>query len=338
VINYWTRIRVRGVSEVDSLYADPVQFPNYCLGQTCDLYDDRGEWQKRAMYTKFFYGTERFCIACHRAFYSTSARGRYPNQSGDQPVDEGSGASATHVWGGHRHAIGLPAIYGKGFAIDGVWVAGTSLCGMSLPDERTGGDVPCGDQAGVTDPELPLQGRADFYDNNKVVCLTCHVPHGSGSERLEVAYRNQGPNQTLLADRDPVTGYLWNRADRTVDGSVYARWVDLDGDGVVDPNEVDDPGGLLQKETPVSPGRDLDGDGTVDCDLYGYTDNDGDQNVNTECPFGSGVDQNGDGNPWNDLYLPGEVPYWTQYGFSSALARFNPFAQACYRCHGLRVK
>ncbi len=332
VINDWTNIVVRGLSEVNVGAAND---PGLCAGITCDQGDDRGDWMGRAMYTKFLYGTERFCIACHRAFFSLDAAGRFPTQPGDQPLDTAAGASASHVWGGHRHAIGLAAKRAENYPVDGVWVVGTNACGMQAPNENSSGDNPCGQQSGVVDPVLPLQGRAAVYSDNVIVCLTCHVPHGSGSERIEVAYRNDGANMTQGADRDPVSGYLWNRADRAtaggpvpaVDDAVYSRWVDRNGNGVRDPGETDADPAVVTKETPTSPGRDLDGDGTIECTAVNPS-YPADQ-PQTECPTERGW-------PRLDLYLPNDSPYWTQYGFSSALARFNPFAQACYRCHGKR--
>lgn len=329
VINDRTNILVRGVSEVDSTASnDPA-----CVGVTCDAGDDRGDWSGRAMYTKFYVGTEVFCTACHRAFLSTNAAAPYQPGIRDANVDTAAGASASSVWGGHRHAIGLPAKLAANFPIDGYWDLGTDpgvpTCGMSTPTANSSGDKPCGEQSGVEDPKLPLQGPYDqtgswvdkTYPDNLIVCLTCHVPHGSGSERIEVAYRNDGANMTQNADRDPVSGYLWNRGDRpTVDGAVYSRWVDLNRNGVQDAGEplVGNDPTKVENETPVSPGPDLDGDGTVECGVG--TDN-------SECRSEQ---------PLSGLYLPNDSPYWTQYGFSAALARFNPFAQACYRCHGLK--
>ncbi len=346
VYNDWTKVVVRGFSEVNTGYAASDQDPNdptTCVGDTCDPVSDRGDWSERAMYTKFLYGTERFCVGCHRAFLSSDAAGRYPNTPGDQPLDTAAGASVSHIWGGHRHAIGLAAKRAANYPIDGVWMVGSSPCGMDVPNENTNGDRPCGQQSGVTDPVLPLQGRAAAYADNVIVCLTCHVPHGSGSERIEVAYRNDGANMTQQADRDPVSGYLYNRADRVtaggpvpaVDDAVYSRWVDLNRNGVRDPGETDGDPMVVTKETPVSPGRDLDGDGTVECTAVNpaYPAS----SPQTECPTEGAPGVTGDEWPRLDLYLPNDVPYWTQFGFSSALARFNPFAQVCYRCHGLRT-
>lgn len=315
VINDWTNIVVRGFSEVNPGYAvsdqDPAD-PSRCLGSTCDQYDDRGEWAGRAMYTKFLFGTERFCIACHRAFYSQDSAGRYPTVSGDQPLDSAAGASPNNVWGGHRHAVGLAAKRAANYPIDGVWWQNGGPCGMSVPNENNSGDIPCGVQAGVTDPVLPLQGRAASYADNFIVCMTCHVPHGSGSERVEVAYRNDGANMTQQAGRDAVSGYLWNRADRVTTGG---------------PVPAEDGASHSRGATPVSPGRDLNGNGVIECTAINPAYDTG--LPQTECPTEGGW-------PRLDLYLPNDSPYWTQFGLSSALARFNPFTQVCYRCHGLR--
>ncbi len=258
-------------------------------------------------------------------------------------------ASLEEVLGQHKHPISVPAAqaYREGRLVDGVLGADGDVCweGARLadgtPDPRCAGVS----QGRVVDPVVPLEGQAgdpvlsgEPYAENLVVCLTCHVAHGSGSERLEVAYRNGALNGTAPAGgggsgggsggsggggsgagaagavRDAMTGYVWNRF---ADG-------DADGSGL----------GFAEREGhPRSPGRDLDGDGTVACTAVNaaYPAS----LPQTECPTEGAYGVLGDEWPRPDLYVPGDAPYWTQFGVSSALARFNPFASVCYRCHSV---
>lgn len=186
-------------------------------------------------------GITSFCTACHRGFISpTAAVARdsyaYPyaggvilgldqsqvTNSGGRPLGLSSGepaASLEEVLGQHRHPLSIPAAnaYRQGLIIDGVLASDGEVChegetvpGGSAPDPRCGGVV----QARLVDPVIPLEGQHgdrlltdDPYSENLVTCLTCHVAHGSGSERLAVAYIQPDLNDSGSAQRDPVTGY-----------------------------------------------------------------------------------------------------------------------------------
>lgn len=297
VINDRTNIVVRGVSEVNPTAADAA---------------DRGDWQQRAMYTKYLGGgnsvltynevrvedpawnpagadaddmdgdgnrseiraqaycdhkggslatgdatsptgfrcrvprslggVATFCTACHRGFMSADAplaRNSYAytngsgtlsgydvssvSNSGGGPVGLATsmGAFGEEVLGQHRHPISMPAADAlrNGRIVDGPLGPNGDVCA------GTCGGV---SQGRVVDPLLPLEGQegdgaisANPYVENLVTCLTCHVPHGSGSERIEVAYQNGSLNDSVGMLRDGVSGYL--RSDIGV-SSVLARF------------------------------------------------------------------------------------------------------------------
>ncbi len=242
---------------------------------------------------RFLGGIVTFCTACHRAFMWPDARiardsyaysgGAVSGMDRSQVTNSGAGpvgltasspvAALEEVLGQHKHPLAMPAADAlrNGRIIDGVLASDGDVCaaGEMLGDGVTA-DPNCAHavQGRVIDPVVPLEGQrgdsvlsSEPYQENIVSCLTCHVPHGSGSERLEVAYQNGDLNDTASGSRDPITGYLWNRAVSPSPGPIDPRW-----------------------ET-------------------------------------------------EPRYLPVDAPYYTVYGFSSALARFNPFASACFRCH-----
>ncbi len=278
-------------------------------------------------------GVTSFCTACHRTFIWSEAwmgkldyvlgsgeysgnesaqlsngvnGGFFPSgQPGDTPdtVD----TSVYGTLGRHKHPISIPPIraWEDGRLVDGPLASTGDICtgyefgGPDAAEDRCRG----AGQGRLRDPVVPLEGQREAvadpalndtpvpgvnagraqYARNILMCLTCHVAHGSGSERLEVAYRNLGLNNTTGASRDQVTGYLWNR--HVPDQSFM---------------------GAGEIQHPASPGAIV---------------------PRTELGW-----------PRGDLYLPDDSDYWTQYGLSSALGRFNPFASACYRCHSITPK
>ncbi len=259
-------------------------------------------------------GATTFCTACHRTFMWSEAwmrRDSYADPRGGSGTYSGmdkttidlgdfvatDGASLTNSLGQHKHPISMEVehAYMERRLVDGVLNSQGEACsGEDMMD----GDPRCQGvgQGRLVEPIVPLEGlesgKLDManekgYATNKIVCVTCHVSHGSGSERNEVAYKNYDLNETTDAQRDSITGYLWGRKNIAGDPAEYT------------------------------------------------TRSFGESNTSlTPTPrFGSGVDQNNNGNPNDDLFLPNDTPYWTQYGFSSELARFNPFASVCYRCH-----
>ncbi len=256
------------------------------------------------------------------------------------------------VPGEHKHPIGLPAVqaYREGKLVEGVLSSDGDVCTLRL---ALAGDPLCSrvGQGRLIDPVVPLEGiqtgkwqlqsganlAGTGYPENAVVCLTCHVAHGSGAERIEVAYRNGDLNDTRVytctgydgdgycgndpgealstvmdAQRDNVTGYLWNRLGdtaRTEDSLTYLC-VDRNGDG-----DCADP-----FERPA--GQDGTPDGTFPSKLWDFAE-----------PVFDATGKRLERWEQRPAYIPADQPYWTQLGFSSALARFNPMASVCYRCH-----
>lgn len=265
---------------------------------------ERGEWEKRYMYTKFLSGGNSsdsqvnelggvvsFCTACHSAFAlgpspnSIPGLGVYVAPTSDNFNCTGGDCGRSQVPvdpdrvppGTHKHPVGVMAAYAP--AVDAPLNQWGEVCTITY-QSAISDDCK---QGRVVDPVLPLEGRNDqksgprAYRRNLVMCLTCHVPHGSGSERLEVAWKNNQLNETQGGMRDMITGYLWNR--------------NIPDQGFMGSNEY---------KHPNSPGQ-------------------------ISPQWGTGSQE--------PRFYVANSPYWTQYGFTSALARFNPFASACYRCH-----
>lgn len=292
-------VNVRGVSEVfpaQTAVQDSWQGTPYTSGQAASKYLAGSSITGSAI--------TDFCSVCHRAF-------TMPETIPSDP--ETIPSEVYGVWGEHRHKVGMPAADALrlGRIIDGPLGPSGDVCF----------DGVCSGQARLEDfngtnllKYVPLEGQneddpatttANEYTENKVVCLTCHVAHGTGAAaggfaatpgnpaaqtrlQLEVAYKNNLLNETAGPDgipgnaddpqRDLTTGYLWNR-------------------------NVPDQGfmGSGESQRPASPG-------------------------------GALPDANNAG-----MYAPQDTPYYTQFGSSSVLARFEPFASACYRCHSTKV-
>ncbi len=259
------------------------------------------------------------------------------------------------VPGEHKHPIGMPAMraYREGRLVEGVLSSNGDVCTLRL---ALAGDPRCSKvgQGRLIDPVVPLEGLqtgkwqlqsnvnllGTGYTENTVVCLTCHVAHGSGSERLEVAYFNGDVNDTqvytcvgydgdgycgndpgeslgpaLTAKRDSVMGYLWNRlgdATRTEDRLTYV----CENNGG-DPNVCGDQPGerWVAKQDGVP-------DGSFPSKVWDFTE-----------PVFDATGKKLERWETAPAFVPNDTPNWTQLGFSSALARFNPMASVCYRCH-----
>lgn len=272
----------------------------------------------RCLFTRELGGVTTFCTACHRTFMWSEARisktsYAYAGESastspgtmsgGDKNIMTNgnfvpSGGNLNNSIGQHKHPISLPPLHAfeEGRIVEGVLANNGEVC---RGEEMMGFEALTPEcqgvgQGRVIDPILPLEGTMEsvndplqnntpvagvnegrgMYLENILMCMTCHVPHGSGSERVEVAYKNDGLNDTIGAVRDPITGYLWNRATNA--------------------------------NTPAFGGSEIahsNGAATI-------TD--------------SGA---------TSAYVPNNTDFYTQYGFSSVLARFNPFASVCFRCH-----
>ncbi len=297
-INGRKNIIVRGVSATNVYSGDGNPY-------------ERGEWEKRYMYTKFLSGGNStdstvsgmggvvsFCTACHSAFavgassqsdpslgiYVAPTSDNFNCSGGDCTKSQDQVASDAERIppGTHKHPVGVEAAYAP--AVDGPLNEFGEVCTMN---KQTALSDDC-KQGRVIDPILPLEGQKESksgptaYRRNLVMCLSCHVPHGSGSERLEVAWKNNNLNDTQNGLRDAITGYLWNR-------------------NVPDQSAM----GSQEYKHPDSPGQ-------------------------ADPQFGTGSQE--------PRFWVANSPYWTQYGFSSALSRFNPMASACYRCHSRTKK
>lgn len=130
----------------------------------------------------YIYGVNEFCGACHVYF-------------NDQQT--GSVArSVAGVAGTHRHPVGItPAGY-----------ADVTYDRMSWEYDRTGLAF---EDARPLETTLPLEGSQTGaqYNQNVMVCLTCHNAHGTTHGGLnDVAYQNGDANGTEGADTDD-TGY-----------------------------------------------------------------------------------------------------------------------------------
>lgn len=260
-------------------------------------------------------------------------------------------SSAGDMPGEHKHPVSLPAsrAYREGRLAEGVLASDGDVCSLrkALTDPR------CANvgQGRLVDPVVPLEGIAkgkwqytgalsgNGYAQNKVVCLTCHVAHGSGAERIEVAYANDDLNDAkvytcvnyngdgicgnspgeslgpaLSVKRDQVTGYLWNRMGDGQRDEDRLGYVCVNSDG--DPECGNSPGERYVARQ----------DGTADSQFnskaWDFTE-----------PVFDATGKKLERWETKPAGLPEDQPYWTQLGVSSALARFNPFASVCYRCH-----
>lgn len=249
-------------------------------------------------------------------------------------------SSLADVPGQHKHPISLAAIraYENGRLVDGVLSGSGDVCNVASAQA----DTQCTNvgQGRLVDPIVPLEGLQsgkwrltgslgdpEGYPQNTVVCLTCHVAHGSGSERIEVAYKNDEMNDSRVytcsgyngdgdclasegetlnqvdAKRDSITGYLWNRAINSGDPLDYTERNEDKYDATL--------------------GRQ---DGVIDSQFQG-------QQWSFTEPVFDATGKKLELSETAPAYSPPVTSYYTQLGISSALGRFNPFASVCYRCH-----
>lgn len=318
----------------DPHYEDPVAFASSADAQAaCTDALNGGEWVVdptsptggRCKEVEPMGGVTTFCTACHRAFVWHEARiardsysngysgwdtmkasntgtgplGYFTYQSGygangmglanyQDPNGISNPAKIDAVLGQHKHPINTEAMsaWEEGKLIDGPVALETGdICkGSDGSGPHAASYNPSCEGVGQTrvqDPIVPLEGFGEqdangSYQQNLMNCLSCHVPHGSGSERIEVAYKNNEMNDSSNVNRDSITGYLWNR----------------------------------------------------------YADNANINSSNGEPthPNSSAIDPRYETQP---KYWVNDTKYWTQFGVSSVLARFNPMASACYRCHSV---
>lgn len=243
-----TQIVVRGVSEVN------LDFPGG--GQSSSRYLAASSSSPTGA------AITDFCTGCHRVFAGpynekmpTLTAGqdyhdpRYDNVYDYDPTGTNADNDALDIAGTHgfkRHMMAMPATNALLFGGDRI-----------IDPGRTG---PTGNQARLVDWNggninryVPLEGQytddgessnGNEYARNKVVCLTCHLAHGSMASaggagpngdalHLEVAYKNNKLNRTeIMPDqfendsgsgyelgRSPVSGYLHNRNNGVIYGS-----------------------------------------------------------------------------------------------------------------------
>ncbi len=198
-----TGVKVRGVAEIDLNTPNSKMLSKY-LSAT-------------ASGSK---GVTAFCTACHREF-TTTDDGTTQTQV---PPNDGT-------WGHKRHMMEMTAdrvvTQGGGrFNIDPL--------GSSTNQARVM-DVEAAGRDAAAQKYVPLEGTQTTYNGNKVVCITCHVPHGTRStHKVEVAYANGNLNGTYDATDPSYTrrlndAYLIN-GDNNSD-NVYDRF-DAAGDAL----------------------------------------------------------------------------------------------------------
>lgn len=196
-------IHIRGVSEVNLNGTPPSQDWNtYTKGQAA---------------TRYFSGTNTFCLACHRAWGVKDEN----TAGGDDP----------DTWGFRRHPVEVAAsaLQGSVRIIDGD-INGNQSRLVDWDGNNLANYVPL-------EGKLGGPNNQQAYTGNNVVCLTCHVAHGTAAAaggkgpgnvdlQLEVAYQNNDLNNTTGLSRDPLSGYLLNRQNGIIYGSssVLARF------------------------------------------------------------------------------------------------------------------
>ncbi len=282
---YSAKVVVRGVSEVNLGYPGGGQMASrYLAGNS----GDTGS------------GITNFCTGCHRAFagpynekYPTLTAGYDPYDpvyenvydytwSGSNADNDALDNPGTHGW--KRHMMAMPADYALLYSGDRVIDTGRrgATSSQSRLVDWDGTNLPI---------YIPLEGPfedndtpGNGYARNKVVCLTCHVAHGSpraaggtGPDgevmNLENAYRNDLLNSTETMPRQAGDCPPGTTATQ-VDGEWYCE-------------------------------------GTVNGTVYELGRN----------PVSGYLHYREKG-----LIL----------GYSSVLARFEPFASACWRCHSTK--
>lgn len=104
-------------------------------------------------------GTSNLCAACHGAYHETAA-------------NVGSDATAQLFGGGYTHRVDMPFNFGS-----------------NVNPETTGVT-----ENGTT-YTLPL---AESGTNNTVVCMTCHLPHGTSAQMIGFAVTGPAGDSALL--------------------------------------------------------------------------------------------------------------------------------------------
>jgi|GEM_PF-1302880 len=158
-----------------------------------------------------------------------------------------------NVYGHYRHRMGIPAALARGNLSIAYNPRSEDFLQVRLQDfygDNLHRYVPLEGR----NQEHPSTSRQNEYAENRVVCLTCHVAHGTGNlaggaiydpssgsvpaPGLEVAYRNYLLNLSqdlpdvleefngVVQGRDPVSGYLTRRRFGQIEGvsSVLARF------------------------------------------------------------------------------------------------------------------
>lgn len=180
------------------------------------------------------------CSTCHGIIYeaingdvtiTTAVYGtpvRLGWTTGNRALDTASGADLTNnvMGAGHRHPTQVPAyrVTFTGKVVEGALDNAGYSAGGQFQERVRPGPVHVG---------VPLEGTKDgisSYVENDVVCLTCHMSHGSrarvndaadwaewftGDEAVGVAYRNIGMNGTVpesVYSGSLFNGYYYNAA------------------------------------------------------------------------------------------------------------------------------
>lgn len=147
---------------------------------------DRGD---AVMIGEYLSGFNDFCGGCH-VYFSDQRLGIVDKTPTDSSV-------AQNVYGRHRHPVGIPPAFYANMGTD------FASYGYAYPFE---------DYRPLT-TTLPLEGLYPYgsgdYNRNKIICLTCHQPHGTTRVGLkQVAYLNGPANNTAGAQKmDRYGGY-----------------------------------------------------------------------------------------------------------------------------------
>ena len=173
-IHFGNHVRVRGYSEVH--WTQPTK-------------------SDATSYQKYIAGINDFCGQCH-VYFADDRLGNVDKTPSDSAV-------AQNVYGKYRHPVGIPvSLYlemGKKTVVMNVY-------GYDYPFE----DADPSRQL-LPNRDLPLEGphSGSRYNDNVIVCLTCHMAHGTLKPgQKQVAYLNGAANNTVGASKmDKYGGY-----------------------------------------------------------------------------------------------------------------------------------
>lgn len=208
---------VRGVSEINLTGTPPAaDWNTYTKGQAASRFLGGSDQSGGAM--------TDFCSGCHRYFTGPYNELDPNNTNTDDTVYDN-----VYTYGWKRHRMGMPA----SMALSSTRIIDPGLTG----DGKDGVQFRLRDWDGNNIAEyIPLEGAseddpgttANEYADNRLVCLTCHLPHGTaaaaggmapagdtlaadGKLQLEVAYWNHQLNGTDSLPSDSTNDFVNDR-------------------------------------------------------------------------------------------------------------------------------